>query len=252
MFTITRTRVWLGAGAMLLAGLGVGCQHTCHNKCSSCDAKPACSVCSTGSKHKIVAKSTTTVVSEAGKATAVPSESAPIATAPAAPAAPAVTMTPVSNDRFPHADKPVFTLPEPPASLPPVTAEKPKTQVDQPAPAVAKTEPNTVVLPPVGHEVFVPRRSFADITAKPEFGRAPDYSWLTGELSYLPQKQQWRLRFAAIDEEDKYGGSVTLDARIELQSYQSGQLVRVEGAMLDPESREVAPKYRVKEISRIK
>jgi hypothetical protein len=250
MFTITRTRVWLGAGAMLLAGLGVGCQHTRHNKCSPCDSKSACTVCSTDSKHKVIAKSTTSIAQEAGKATAMPVESAPTV---ATPAAPATTAAPaVSNERFPRADQPTFTLPEPPASLPPATTEKPKSEIDQPAPAETKTEPNTVVIPPVGHEVFVPRRSFADITAKPEFGRAPDYSWLTGELSYLPQKQQWRLRFAAIDEEDKYGGSVTLDARIELQSYQSGQLVRVEGAMLDPESREVAPKYRVKEISRIK
>jgi hypothetical protein len=104
-----------------------------------------------------------------------------------------------------------------------------------------------VVIPSIGNEA-TPRRSFADITAKPQFGHAADYAWLTGELWHNSQKDEWRLRFASIDEEDRYGGSVTLDARAELKGYKSGQLVRVDGSLIDPESREIAPKYRVKEV----
>src|SRR5207253_9297058 len=37
-----------------------------------------------------------------------------------------------------------------------------------------------------------------------------DYGTLVGELYYNPRQDTWRLRFAAVDEEDRYGGSVSL------------------------------------------
>lgn len=245
MFSIIRTRVLLGASAMLLAGLGLGCQHTHHNKCSTCEAKSACTTCACATKQKTDSKPAVAVAHDAGKAIAVPAAPAPVVAA-----APVNTLPPVSNERYVLPERPKFTLPEPPAASTTVTVEKPKVDLPMP-PAAEKSEP-TVVLPSVGHETIVPRRSFADITAKPEFGHASDYTWLTGELSYIPQKDQWRLRFASIDEEDQYGGSVTLDAHAEMQGYQSGQLVRVEGTVIDRDSREIAPKYRVKEITPLK
>src|SRR5262245_35031649 len=36
-----------------------------------------------------------------------------------------------------------------------------------------------------GSEPDVPRRSYGDITVRPGFAHAPDYSWVTGELDYL-------------------------------------------------------------------
>src|SRR5438132_4476818 len=43
MFTMRHTRLWLGAGSLLLAGLGLGCSHhhSCNNGCAPCDAKCA-------------------------------------------------------------------------------------------------------------------------------------------------------------------------------------------------------------------
>ena len=97
------------------------------------------------------------------------------------------------------------------------------------------------------------RRSFPDITARPEFAHAPDYSWLVGELHLIPQKNQWRLRFASIEEEDKYGGGVTLDAGPQMmKECQNGMMVRVEGALADTDAREPSPSYRVRGIEALR
>jgi hypothetical protein len=78
-----------------------------------------------------------------------------------------------------------------------------------------------------------------------EFGRAPDYGWLQGELLFSSVRGVWRLRYAAADDDDLYGGSVTLigvDARLVLQA---GQRVRVNGRLINPRSNEPSPYYRV-------
>src|SRR5262249_28718956 len=79
------------------------------------------------------------------------------------------------------------------------------------------------------------RRSFPDITARGGFAHAANYSWLVGELHYSAQKDQWRLRYASIDDEDRYGGGVTLDvAQHLMKDLHDGMMVRVEGSMADP------------------
>src|SRR5947209_7470472 len=49
------------------------------------------------------------------------------------------------------------------------------------------------------------RRSYVDLTAKPWFGHAPDYSWLSGEVTFSAGSG-WKLRFASVDESNPYGG----------------------------------------------
>jgi hypothetical protein len=77
----------------------------------------------------------------------------------------------------------------------------------------------------------------------------PDYTILVGELFHNARQDTWRLRFAGIDVEDRYGGCVTLaNVGREMADFKHGQYVRVEGAVVDPESREVSPAYRVRDI----
>jgi len=143
------------------------------------------------------------------------------------------------------------------ATLPPVSNERYRSPEWSPAPKSAESHVVVSQKPALDigtkgmrtSEDTVPRRSFADITARPEFAHDTDYKWLVGELSYVPQKQQWRVRYTSIDDEDRYGGSVTLDAAHQMEGFKSGQLVRVEGAMLNPDSKEPAPMYRVNSIS---
>jgi hypothetical protein len=76
-----------------------------------------------------------------------------------------------------------------------------------------------------------------------------DYGTLVGELHYNPRQNTWRLRYASIDEEDKYGGSVTLNnVGREMADFKTGQYVRIEGSVVNKESREVSPAYTVRDI----
>jgi hypothetical protein len=109
---------------------------------------------------------------------------------------------------------------------------------DPPAPApVAKTPPS--------HRGEEPpqRKAFGDVTAHSSFGHAPDYSWLSGEVEYSRISKGWRLRYASVDEEDTYGGSVTLMEHPLLRGLKDGQYVRVQGRLSNPEVRSSAPQF---------
>lgn len=277
MFSYARTARMLGAGVALLASLSAGCRmlHR-ESECSSCAkdvvAKSACTPCEKKAKP---AKADCTVCEKGkpakgdcvpcmdGKPAKVEIKSlagragAGRRTISSPVEMPTSSIPPVSNERYIN---PAPAAPSLPAAKTPtievtpnvVTAEKPKIQLLPPAPTGPAVPVETVVIPPVGNTGIASRRSYADITAKPEYSHASDYTWLVGELHFYPQKNQWRLRYASIDNEDKYGGSVTLEAQQQLKDLQSGQMVRVEGEMIDAESRDASPRYRVKDVIPLK
>jgi hypothetical protein len=148
----------------------------------------------------------------------------------------------------------------------PVAPVAPEVVVKQTEPEPPPVDPESVHTRPINQETVqigyanplfgakeegVPRRSFADVTANPGFGHAPDYSWLTGELQYVHVRNSWRVRYASVDEEDRYGGSVTLAETGSMGDHKDGQMVRVEGHLLDPESRDPSPTYRVRNIQQL-
>ena len=59
----------------------------------------------------------------------------------------------------------------------------------------------------------------------------------------------WVLRYASVEEEDRFGGSVTLVAREPITGFKNGQLVRVVGKPVDGQTRLTRPAYQVKSIS---
>jgi hypothetical protein len=87
------------------------------------------------------------------------------------------------------------------------------------------------------------RKSFSDITAHSSFGHAEDYGWLSGEVEYSRISKGWRLRYASVDEEDRYGGSVTLGEHPLLHGLKDGQYVRVTGRLGDTGQKSIAPPY---------
>jgi hypothetical protein len=92
------------------------------------------------------------------------------------------------------------------------------------------------------------RRTFTDITAHPKFAHDPNYRWMVGRLDYSKVRQTWTLRFASVEEDDRYGGSVTLDNSGRMAAFQSGQLVRVEGQLVDADDTRPRPSYHAHSI----
>jgi hypothetical protein len=119
--------------------------------------------------------------------------------------------------------------PAPPPEVPAIVAESRK---PEPAPTQVIVEQSVEQR----QEAFKARRSFADITADPCFAHASDYTWLQGELQYLHGRNAWRVRYASVDEEDRYGGGVTLVGPGLSSSLKDGQMVRVTGRILDTDS----------------
>jgi hypothetical protein len=84
---------------------------------------------------------------------------------------------------------------------------------------------------------------------RPCYSHSEDYSVLSGQLEHFGRS--WRLRYAALDEVDTYGGSVTLLEDARLAALQEGQKVRIRGQIMDREARTGAPPYRINTIEPI-
>jgi len=207
-------RAWLGTS--VLGGLlVVGCQHAQHGQATM-----------------------TTGPQTYSAATVMPTP-APVVMMSQAPAPQPV----VVQEAAPAPVEPVVVAQETPPTPPP----------PPPAPAAAPQAemlPVSYSSPTVGTRADdVRRRSFADITAKPCYAHADDYSSLSGELELIHPNNIWHLRYASVQDEDRYGGGVTLIDAGPMDQYSSGQCVRVEGRMVDPESRECSPAFRVRSIT---
>jgi hypothetical protein len=95
------------------------------------------------------------------------------------------------------------------------------------------------------------RKSFTDISAHSSFAHAPDYTWLSGEVEYSRIGKGWRLRYASVDEEDPYGGSVTLTEHTLLHGLKDGQIVRVQGRLSSSTAKGTAPPYLIDSLQPI-
>ncbi len=86
------------------------------------------------------------------------------------------------------------------------------------------------------------------LPAGPRFGHDANYLWLVGTLDYSRIQQAWLLRYVPVEEEDRYGGCVTLVAPNGVLHFKRGQTVRVEGSLIDPESQQLRPAFEVRKI----
>jgi hypothetical protein len=86
--------------------------------------------------------------------------------------------------------------------------------------------PVAIQLPPVGVN-----RRFQD-----KIGHEDDYSWITGQLHYIhADGGLWIVRYATVDVEDKFGGSVVLASAVDMHNFREGDLVSVHGEILKQE-----------------
>ena len=73
-----------------------------------------------------------------------------------------------------------------------------------------------------------------DTTAAPCFGHARDYTWVSGQVEYSRLRKEWRLRYASVDETDRFGGHVVLIENEHLSYLRDGQYVRLQGHLVSP------------------
>lgn len=74
-----------------------------------------------------------------------------------------------------------------------------------------------------------------NVTFKPKskFGRAKDFSWIVGQLRRVHVNGgSWKLRYAPLDVQDKWGGSVILSQDVRIEKFKDGDFVYVEGEIL--------------------
>jgi hypothetical protein len=94
----------------------------------------------------------------------------------------------------------------------------------------------------------LPTAQVAEASSAPRFGHDPNYGWLVGTVEYSRIQQAWLLRYVSVEEDDRYGGCVTLVTPNQRMTFKPGQIVRVEGALIDPESQQLRPAYQVQTI----
>ena len=87
-------------------------------------------------------------------------------------------------------------------------------------------------------------------------GHENDYSSITGQLYYVHANGgMWVIRYADVDQVDRYGGSVVLTPTVEMRNFREGDLVNVCGEILNnglPVRNLGGALYRVNSIQMIK
>lgn len=88
-------------------------------------------------------------------------------------------------------------------------------------------------------------KSVSNNTMTVRFGQANNYQVVVGQLSQF--RRGWKLRYAAVESDDKYGGSLSLVGE-NLDSLKDGQMVRVEGMVLPSDDRASGARYQVHRV----
>jgi hypothetical protein len=86
------------------------------------------------------------------------------------------------------------------------------------------------------------------------YGHGENYEWLMGVLQrvHVPRKG-WKVRYAPLDQQDRWGGSVVPAADVRMDEFEEGDNVFVEGEVIrDRASLYLAgPRYRITTIRRV-
>jgi hypothetical protein len=132
------------------------------------------------------------------------------------------------RDEAPTQPMPRLNTAEPPLLRP---TPQPQTQPTMTAPPAAPAAPAARPAVKVVANKAVPevQKKFQE-----KVGCAPDHSWITGQLFYVHvDGGRWVLRYTSVGEQDKYGGSVVLAPGVDMKNYREGDLVSVNGKVLN-------------------
>jgi hypothetical protein len=87
----------------------------------------------------------------------------------------------------------------------------------------------------------------------PVYGHGENYEWLVGTLQRVHTPGgEWKVRYAPLYEQDRWGGSVILAPDIRLETYEDGEFVHVVGEIVNsrPTLYLSGPLYRIHSIER--
>jgi len=160
-----------------------------------------------------------------------PIESVPIKSVP-------IESKPIETAR---AEKLPEVMPEIPA-LPMPIVEK----AVELAPVIIEKAP---IAPVVTLPKIEPARKSDTVTVKSvhiQFGHSANFDTVTGQVSSF--RKTWRLRYASIEQEDRYGGTIVLEGGADLNQLKDGQHVRIRGTLVAPTERNAQATYRVQAI----
>jgi hypothetical protein len=114
------------------------------------------------------------------------------------------------------------------------------------AKTIGKISDTEAVKPAAAVLVGSPKKDpFEIMSAKIQDVPVKAFESITGNVQ--PWRKTWRLRFAPVDQEAVYGGSVVLEG-IGLDRLRDGQTVRVQGVLIAPTERASPARYRVQTL----
>jgi hypothetical protein len=168
------------------------------------------------------------------------------------PVAPAPTTPGQTSTPFPeHLPPPEKVSPpsEPASNAAPTTLPDSSAPATSQSPVLSIYGPGVEVLPSQGGETS-PGAARESVDAKKNeplsMGQANNYQILVGQVYQF--RRMWKLRFTAVESDDKYGGSFTLVGD-NLDHLKDGQIVRVEGSVLPAQDRTSGAHYQVKRLT---
>jgi hypothetical protein len=164
-----------------------------------------------------------------------PTESTPTAAAPVA--APLLVAPAPQWARMPTGPAPARPLAE-------QTIEPPAPRIAFVSAASAEEAPDA----PAPISPAVERKEQAVPVKKTEIPKTPAEKFWTVTGTVEAFRKTWRVRYAAVDQEDRYGGVVVLDGGAELNPLRDGMRVRVRGTLIPATDRTGSAHYRVQSL----
>ena len=136
----------------------------------------------------------------------------------------------------------------------PEPAQEPAPAYDEPPVEPAPGPPPATARKPIIDE-FEPETVPVSTTVPDSvYGRHTHYAWLKGRLQrvHVPGGE-WKLRYAPLDQQDRWGGSVILATDVRLDAFADGDIVYIEGEILAarPSLYLSGPLYRVRTIRKV-
>lgn len=120
--------------------------------------------------------------------------------------------------------------------------------VEEPTPAASVQE---VQAPAIVAEPPKPAKPEPVATNDSAYGHGKNYEWLIGKLMkvHVP-RPGWKIRYARLDEKDKWGGSMVFSTDARLENFQDGDVLYVEGEIISDRASLYlsGPRYRIRSI----